>query len=154
LQYCAAIMKTYTAKEMKNRLGRVFNSVASAPVEITMNGKVFAYLLSADGYWKLTGGSKLDDQQKRDVLIDLMNGEVSAAAAMKTLCVTNSNDLKKMSVELGVGVRDKLLSEKNDKRNAFFADIASGKARASDAMLYRKVAVQCRGRAKFRSTEY
>lgn len=105
---------------MKNRLGQVFNSVAGAPVEITMNGKVFAYLLSADDYWKLTGGSKLDDQQKHDVLIDLMNGEISAAAAMKALCVTNRNELNKMSVELGIGIRDQLLDEKNEKRNAFF----------------------------------
>lgn len=147
-------MKTYTAKEMKNRLGQVFESAESAPVEITMNGKVFAYLLSAEDYWKLNGGSKLGEQEKRDVLIDLMNGEITAVAAMKALCLTQRSELKKVSAELGVGVKDKLLSEKNDKRNAFFADIASGKARAADAMLYREAAVKCRGRAKFRSSEY
>ncbi len=147
-------MKTFTAKEMKNRLGQVFESATNAPVEITMNGKVFAYLLSADEYWKLSGGSKLGDQGKRDVLIDLMNGEISAAAAMKALCLTQRDELKKLSAELGVGVKDKWMAEKNEKRNAFFADVASGKARAADAMLFREVAVKCRGRAKFRSSEY
>jgi prevent-host-death family protein len=147
-------MQTYTAKEMKNRLGQVFNSVASTPVEITKNGSVFAYLLSAEDYWKLTGGCKLDEMGKRDVLIDLMNGEVSAAEAMKTLCVASRNDLNKMAVELGVGVRDKLLADKNDKRNAFFADVANGSANSSDAFLFSEVAVKCRGRAKFRSSEY
>lgn len=147
-------MQTYTAKEMKNRLGQVFNSAASAPVEITKNGKVFAYMLSADDYWKLTGGSKLDDQGRRDVLIDMMNGEISAADAMKMLCLTNRNDLNTMCAELGIGVRDVLLTEKNAKRNAFFAEVANGKARASDAFMFRDVAVKCRGRAKFRSSEY
>lgn len=139
---------------MKNRLGQVFNSVASTTVEITKNGKVFAYMLSAEDYWKLTGGSVLSDMERRDVLIDIMNGEISAADAMKMLCVTNRDDLNKMSVELGVGVRDKLLTVKNDKRNAFFVDVANGKARSSDAFLFRDVALKCRGRAKFRSSEY
>lgn len=111
-------------------------------------------MLSADDYWKLTGGSKLSDRQKQDVLIDMMNGALSSADAMKTLCVTNRNDLNKMAVELGVGIRDKLLAEKNNKRNAFFAKIAKGEARSSDASLFRDVAVKCRGRAKFRSSEY
>jgi len=139
---------------MKNRLGQVFNSVASTPVEITKNGKVFAYMLSAEDYWKLTGGCVLSNIERRDVLIDMMNGETSAADAMKMLCVTNRDDLNKMSVELGVGVRDKLLTVKNDKRNAFFADVANGKAHSSDAFLFRDVALKCRGRAKFRSSEY
>jgi antitoxin (DNA-binding transcriptional repressor) of toxin-antitoxin stability system len=147
-------MKTFTAKEMKNRLGQVFNSVAGAPVEITKNGSVYAYMLSADAFWKLTGGCKLSDQAQRDVLIDMQNGEISTADTMKTLCVTNRNELNKLSTKLGVGVRDKLLAEKNDKRNAFFSDIANGIASSSDAILYKEVAVKCRGKAKFRSSEY
>lgn len=147
-------MKTYTAKEMKNRLGQVFNSVAGSPVEITKNGSVFAYMLSADDYWKLIGGCKLSDEGKRDVLIDMKNGEVTVADAMKMLCVANRNELNKISAALGVGVKDKWLSEKNDKRNAFFADVANGIARTSDAFLLKDVAAKCRGRAKFRSSEY
>jgi prevent-host-death family protein len=147
-------MTTYTAKEMKNRLGQVFNAVVSAPVEITKNGSVFAYMLSADEYWKLSGGCKLSDQAKRDVLIDMRNGEISAAVAMKALCVSHRNDLKKMTIELGVGVRDKLMIAKNDKRNAFFQDVAKGVARSSDAFLFKEMAAKCRGRAKFRSSEY
>ncbi len=147
-------MQTYTAKEMKNRLGQVFNSVASTPVEITKNGSVFAYLLSADEYWNLTGGCKLDDQAKRDVLIDMKNGEISTVGAMKTLCVASRNDLNKMATKLGVGIQDKLLAEKNDKRNAFFAEVAKGKANSSDAFLFGNMAAKCRGRAKFKSSEY
>lgn len=147
-------MKTYTAKEMKNRLGQVFNSVAGSPVEITKNGSVFAYMLSADDYWKLIGGCQLSDQEKRDVLIDMKNGEVTVADAMKMLCVANRNELNKISAALGVGVKDKWLSEKNDKRNAFFADVANGITRTSDAFLLKDVAAKCRGRAKFRSSEY
>ena len=147
-------MKTFTAKEMKNRLGQVFNSVSSGAVEVTKNGNVFAYILSAEDYWKLSGGCKLNDQEKRDVLIDMMNGEITTADAMKALCVTQRNDLNKLSIELGVGVRDKLMIEKNDKRNQFFEDIAKGRARTSDAFLIADIAVKCRGRAKFRSSEY
>jgi prevent-host-death family protein len=147
-------MQTYTTKEMKNRLGQVFNSVASTPVEITKNGSVFASLLSADDYWKLTGGCKLNDQGKRDVLIDMMNGEVTAADAIKTLCVASRNELTIMTNELGAGVQDKFLAQKNVKRNAFFAEVAEGKANSSDAFLFRGVAVKCRGRAKFKSSEY
>ena len=103
-------MKTFTAKEMKNRLGQVFNAVSSEPVEVTKNGNVFAYILSAEDYWKLSGGCKLNDQEKRDVLIDMMNGEISTTDALKALCVTHRNDLNKLSIELGVGVRDKLMT--------------------------------------------
>lgn len=147
-------MKIYTAKEMKNRLGQVFNSVASSPVEITKNGNVFAYMLSADDYWKLIGGCQLSDQEKRDVLIDMENGEVAVANAMKMLCVANRNELNKISAALGIGVKDKWLSEKNDKRNAFFADVTNGIARTSDAFLLKDVGAKSRGRAKFRSSEY
>ena len=147
-------MKTYTAKEMKNRLGQVFNSVAGSPVEITKNGSVFAYMLSADDYWKLIGGCQLSDQEKRDVLIDLRNGDMTATDAMKMLCVTHRNDLNVLAAELGVGIKDKLMDEKNDKRNSFFKDVANGIARSSDAFLFTDVAVKCRGQAKFRSSEY
>lgn len=152
--YCDSTMTTYTAKEMKNRLGQVFNAIASAPVEITKNGSVFAYMLSADEYWKLSGGCQLSDQAKRDILIDLRNGEISAVVAMKALCVSHRSELKKLAIELGVGVRDKLMIEKNDKRNAFFRNIANGTARSSDAFLVQEVATKCRGKAKFRSSEY
>jgi prevent-host-death family protein len=147
-------MQTFTAKEVKNRLGQVFESATSSPVEITKNGRVFAYLLSADDYWKLTGGNKLSDKEMRDVLIDMMNGEISVAGAMKVLYVTKRCDLNKMSTRLGVGVRDKLMTEKHDRRNAFFAKVDKGEARPSDAFLFADAAVKCRGRAKYRSTEY
>lgn len=147
-------MQTVTAKEMKNRLGQVFESAASAPVEITKNGRVFAYLLSADEYWKLSGSSKLPDKEAHDVLIDMMNNDISVAKAMKILRVTRRDDLNKLSSRLGVGAKDKLMAEKNNKRNAFFAKVSRGEASPSDAFLFSGVAAKCRGRAKFRSDEY
>lgn len=147
-------MQTVTAKEMKNRLGQVFESAVNAPVEITKNGRVFAYLLSADEYWKLSGSNKLSDKEVHDVLIDMMNNDISAAKAMKILCVTRRDDLNKLSSRLGVGVKDKFMTEKTNKRNAFFAKVSRGEASPSDAFLFSGVAAKCRGRAKFRSDEY
>jgi hypothetical protein len=116
-------VKIFTAKEDNNGLGQVIDSALSAPA--------------------LVGEVEITNDEQFNLLAGVSNGEVDISSAVSALHLKNKKELDDLSALFGIGLADKMTRAKQKRREAFFLEVETGKAKASDAFAFFDIAKEC-----------